>query len=438
MTYTNERMKRATLRAVKAESIEGFPQADCGSGWWVEAHGMRASDVADCGLTSENVAILFASAPKMLADLAVAREMLAAKDAEIAKHAERWGQVDRMREAIDLLTRQRDELAKTLAERDALCEQQTRTIHGIPALMQERDAEKARADAAEQELNDAWAATGVASTVRGLTTLADVASTWREERDDAEQMVCEMRGVLRYYATRDFDSRGYSDSQLQAPADAALARTEPVAGRWVPVAEHADAVRCVISRQERIEALEAERADLIAAKEAAEAAHTSTISAMVRIATERNDAIERAEQAESREHALGVQVVALQKRLALATTVVEEVRLFKDSGFHGGEPMIAALAALDAVPGDALAPTVDYREASGVDVERVSVAVPTCKTCNDTHEMPLDDRMVMCTRCPVPCQSCRAGGNGPFCETTPCVCACHVSVKRTGKGKATP
>jgi hypothetical protein len=31
----------------------------------------------------------------------------------------------------------------------------------------------------------------------------------------------------------------------------------------------------------------------------------------------------------------------------------------------------------------------------------------------------------MCTRCPVPCQQCRAGGNGPFCERTPCYCECH-------------
>lgn len=267
-------------------------------------------------------------------DLAVAREMLAAKDAEIAA------------------------MAKTLAERDALCEAQTRTIHGIPALMRERDAEKARADAAEQELSDAWAATGVASTVRGLTTLADVASTWREERDAAEQMVCELRGVLRYYATRDFDSRGYSDSQLQAPADAALARTEPVAGRWVPVAEHADAVRAVISRQERIEALEAERDAAIAAKDAAE----------------------------SREHALGVQVVALQKRLALLSegtdilrVVVEDCEGTTDHYYRVQKALIdinvgCFLAKVDAVPGDALAvPTVDYREASGVDVERVSV-----------------------------------------------------------------
>ena len=260
-------------------------------------------------------------------DLAVAREML---DAEIAA------------------------MTRTLAERDALCEQQTRTIHGIPALMRERDAEKARADAAEQELSDAWAATGVASTVRGLTTLADVASTWREERDAAEQMVCELRGVLRYYATRDFDSRGYSDSQLQAPADAALARTEPVAGRWVPVAEHADAVRAVISRQERIEALEAERDAAIAAKDAAE----------------------------SREHALGVQVVAAQAEAKRLLDDVKDLKRFmlaqwRPDADHVMGIVERIIAGGDAVPGDALAickPGLQVGvDSSGVDVERVSV-----------------------------------------------------------------
>lgn len=34
--------------------------------------------------------------------------------------------------------------------------------------------------------------------------------------------------------------------------------------------------------------------------------------------------------------------------------------------------------------------------------------------------------LVMCTRCPTPCQKCRAGGNGPYCENTPCVCVCHT------------
>ncbi len=50
---------------------------------------------------------------------------------------------------------------------------------------------------------------------------------------------------------------------------------------------------------------------------------------------------------------------------------------------------------------------------------------PVCTTCSDTHRMWLgeeDDRMVMCTHCPTPCQRC---GNGPYCETTPCPCKCH-------------
>lgn len=63
---------------------------------------------------------------------------------------------------------------------------------------------------------------------------------------------------------------------------------------------------------------------------------------------------------------------------------------------------------------------------------------PVCTICNDTHSMVLHrdgdaDRVVMCTRCPVPCQRCRADGNGPFCETTPCPCECHrsgVAVRR--------
>jgi len=268
-------------------------------------------------------------------DLAVAREML---DAEIAA------------------------MAKTLAERDALCEQQTRTIHGIPALMRERDAEKARAAAAEKRLAEAF---------EGAYQMEGQANDQQKRADAAEQMVCEMRGALQYYATRHFDSRGYSDSQLQAHADSALARTEPVAGRWVPVAEHADAVRCVISRQERIEALEAERDAAIAAKEAAE----------------------------SREHALGVQMVALRERVRLLEPTVPALRhaLATFEAYAAGhrergdmtkamrdaaeaDSIRDALLPLDAVPGDALATCkpglqvgVDYREASGVDVERVSV-----------------------------------------------------------------
>ena len=59
---------------------------------------------------------------------------------------------------------------------------------------------------------------------------------------------------------------------------------------------------------------------------------------------------------------------------------------------------------------------------------------PICTRCNDTHLVdapedqagPFGDGKWMCTSCPSPCQQCRAGGNGPFCETTPCACACHA------------
>jgi hypothetical protein len=50
---------------------------------------------------------------------------------------------------------------------------------------------------------------------------------------------------------------------------------------------------------------------------------------------------------------------------------------------------------------------------------------PVCSTCADTHRMPLGDGTAMCTRCPVPCDHCRAGGTGPYCTATPCACACH-------------
>ena len=227
-------------------------------------------------------------------DLAVAREML---DAEIAS------------------------MAKTLAERDALCEQQTRTIHGIPALMRERDAEKARADA-------------------------------------AEQMVCEMRdvvGALVEWA----DIRGaiQADDTLLWPVIAGarhyIARTEPVAGRWVPWSDF-------------------------------ERSGAKALVAMVK----RDAAIAAKEAAESREHALGVQVVAMQKRLALfeegaalLRDVVDDCEGTTAHYYRVQRAMIdinvgCFLAKVDAVPGDALAtckPGLQVGvEASGVDVERVS------------------------------------------------------------------
>lgn len=52
-----------------------------------------------------------------------------------------------------------------------------------------------------------------------------------------------------------------------------------------------------------------------------------------------------------------------------------------------------------------------------------------CEVCEDTHMMLLGERDVMCTRCPNPCESCRqhapGRGGGPYCQSTPCACACH-------------
>ena len=90
-------------------------------------------------------------------DLAVAREML---DAEIAA------------------------MTKTLAERDALCEQQTRTIHGIPALMRERDA--ALAAKAEAESREHALGVQVVALQKRLALFEKGAALLRDVVDDCE------------------------------------------------------------------------------------------------------------------------------------------------------------------------------------------------------------------------------------------------------------
>lgn len=51
-----------------------------------------------------------------------------------------------------------------------------------------------------------------------------------------------------------------------------------------------------------------------------------------------------------------------------------------------------------------------------------------CGDCLDGHRVWSYKRETweMCTRCPTPCQTCRAGGTGPYCAATPCGCACHA------------
>lgn len=62
------------------------------------------------------------------------------------------------------------------------------------------------------------------------------------------------------------------------------------------------------------------------------------------------------------------------------------------------------------------------------DARRAPPSPPVCTYCEDTHTSPISGHM--CTSCPVPCQTCRAGGFGAYCETTPCACPCHDKKKR--------
>lgn len=57
------------------------------------------------------------------------------------------------------------------------------------------------------------------------------------------------------------------------------------------------------------------------------------------------------------------------------------------------------------------------------EVKRLEKSV--CSTCNDTHIRESEDGRFFCTSCPTPCDSCRYGGIGAHCETTPCTCDCH-------------
>lgn len=76
---------------------------------------------------------------------------------------------------------------------------------------------------------------------------------------------------------------------------------------------------------------------------------------------------------------------------------------------HGGDPNFAPIAPYEG--GDAGPP-------------RSSKAVPVCVACDDTQRMRTEPSWA-CTSCPRPCGICRQGGNGPFCEHTPCICECH-------------
>jgi len=69
--------------------------------------------------------------------------------------------------------------------------------------------------------------------------------------------------------------------------------------------------------------------------------------------------------------ALGIQLAAQGERLRLAMAVVDAARYQKAGGWFVSAALEMALAALDAVPGDALAHPTRHLEASGIDTGNV-------------------------------------------------------------------
>lgn len=106
-----------------------------------------------------------------------------------------------------------------------------------------------------------------------------------------------------------------------------------------------------------------------------------------------------------------------------------------------GELAEAREAAFDADSGQGEPPTLAETiralrtklAAAELELALTAPRKPVCSACNDTHMMQFGEREpVMCTYCPRPCQSCRAGGNGPYCLRTPCECHCHRASKHEG------
>lgn len=177
--------------------------------------------------------------------------------------------------------------------------------------------------------------------------------------DAAERKVCEMSEALRN-AEEDLDDvPGRGELESLALVRAALADTTDIAERWVSRNVHEKAKATWLRRYQDV-------------------------------VSECSAALIRVHAVESELAQVGIQLAAARERLALHATVLDPmgqyIRMVKADSDHGAALAVlarclTAFAALAAVPGDVKAPpradmplarTVDYREALGVDVERVS------------------------------------------------------------------
>ncbi len=224
--------------------------------------------------------------------------------------------------------------------------------------------------------------------------------------DVAERMVAELRSVLddarapiEAWVTSDCDDMG--DAEVLEDIDAALSRTEAVAGRWVPVEVFKRHREALLRDMDRVGAdvvkARAERDAAIAARDEAEASLDVYEQRIREIAYDvfgvidgasvvlldaigrqcHRERIER-DAAERARDEVGIQLAAAQAEIARMRRVVDDGRRVVEH-MRDGLGMIgpvgdlrSSIAALDAVPGDALAPRITAAlEASGIDSANV-------------------------------------------------------------------
>jgi hypothetical protein len=208
----------------------------------------------------------------------------------------------------------------------------------LNAVEEQLAAEKARADA---EANRA--AKMEAQANREQTRADDLSRTVAALTDALECLVDVQNGPLLL---------GRHEQTWNAAMDAAraiLSRPDVAAerGRWRKVDDIAEAM--TLEQAQSAAAFAAEERD--AARAALKAA--DAVADQYRV--ERDAAIARAEKAEGERDALGIQFAAQGERLRLAMAVVEAGRLVTRRDDDYSDAFEAAYAALDAVPGDALA-----------------------------------------------------------------------------------
>lgn len=307
------------LRAVKAKDLEGFPLISVGDGWYLETVGMSASSVGDAlaALGDDDAVIhLLAKAPQLAAD------------------------VTRLTAERDRLRRDLDEvIAQAARDRDAgYCGTGRQSYDAVTA---ERD-EALRGEEAATAIRAAIISAGA----HEGEAYVDAVKRITDERDEAQKMVAELRRLLSrahqavvHEAVTDDDAE-----KLSGEIDAALSSTSDVAGRWCPVAER-DAA---IARAEKAESLISKR----------------TYDAVMEM--HRKSQAQAAE-AERQRDDLGIQYEALKTRAKAMQEVVDAARttmnMWAQMTPHLNDYMVnlsAALARLNALPGDALArPTLN-------------------------------------------------------------------------------